>query len=267
MSTVPHSTASDGFQAQADAYAKARPSYPAEAIDFISSLMADRQKPQKVLDLGAGTGIMTKLLVEKCEFEVTAVEPVDNMRLKLESTAPQATSVKGTAWSIPVQDASQDMVMLAQCFHWFDDIKSLQEIHRVLKPGGLIILIWNMESRERSEWVAKLRDLYQVYDGAAPQYRMGHWKKVFDTEDAQALYTLPLQHKQFIFDVPAKRDHIWPRIMSKSYIAILDQERCDKLHQDVEAVLEDPQYKLPKSGSEEEFIYCHDTDMYWACKK
>lgn len=138
--------------------AKARPSYPAEAIDFISSLMADRQKPQKVLDLGAGTGIMTKLLVEKCEFEVTAVEPVDNMRLKLESTAPQATSVKGTAWSIPVQDASQDMVMLAQCFHWFDDIKSLQEIHRVLKPGGLIILIWNMESRERSEWVAKLRE-------------------------------------------------------------------------------------------------------------
>jgi len=80
------------------------------------------------------------------------------MRLKLESIVPQAASVKGTAWSIPVQDESQDMVMLAQCFHWFDDIKSLKEIHRVLKPGGLIILIWNMESRERSEWVAKLRE-------------------------------------------------------------------------------------------------------------
>lgn len=138
--------------------AKARPSYPAEAIAFISSLMAGHQKPPKVLDLGAGTGIMTKLLVEQCGFQVTAVEPVDNMRLKLESVVPQATSVKGTAWSIPVQDASQDMVMLAQCFHWFDDIKSLKEIHRVLKPGGLIILIWNMESRERSEWVAKLRE-------------------------------------------------------------------------------------------------------------
>ncbi|CAO3612738.1 unnamed protein product [Mucor fragilis] len=158
MSTAPHSTASNGFQAQADAYAKARPSYPAEAIAFISSLMAGHQKPPKVLDLGAGTGIMTKLLVEQCGFQVTAVEPVDNMRLKLESVVPQATSVKGTAWSIPVQDASQDMVMLAQCFHWFDDIKSLKEIHRVLKPGGLIILIWNMESRERSEWVAKLRE-------------------------------------------------------------------------------------------------------------
>lgn len=120
--------------------------------------MADHQQPQKVLDLGAGTGIMTKLLIDQCGFEVTAVEPVDNMRLKLESIVPKATSVKGTAWSIPVEDESQDMVMLAQCFHWFDDIKSLKEIHRVLKPGGLIILIWNMESRERSEWVAKLRE-------------------------------------------------------------------------------------------------------------
>ncbi|KAI8642889.1 S-adenosyl-L-methionine-dependent methyltransferase [Parasitella parasitica] len=264
---APHLTASNGFQAQADAYAKARPSYPDEAIAFISKLMAGHQNTPNVLDLGAGTGIMTKLLVEKCGFEVTAVEPVDNMRLQLESTVPKAKSAKGTAWSIPVEDESQDMVMLAQCFHWFDDIESLKEIHRVLRPGGLVVLIWNMESRERSAWVAKLRDLYEVYDASAPQYRMGYWKNVFLTRAAQELYALPLQHRRFTFDVPAKRDHIWPRIMSKSYIAILDQDSREKLHQDVKTVLEDPQHSLPENGSDQEFIYCHDTDMYWTYKK
>ncbi|CEP12932.1 hypothetical protein [Parasitella parasitica] len=274
---TPHLTASNGFQAQADAYAKARPSYPEEATQFIIKLMDGYQEPANVLDLGAGTGIMTKLLVEKCGFKVTAVEPVDNMRLQLEAAVPAATSVKGTAWSIPIGSESQDMVMLAQSFHWFDDIESLKEIHRVLKPKGLIVLIWNMESRERSEWVAKLREyvvfervtssLYEVYDGSAPQYRMGYWKDAFLTKEAQELYTLPLQHKRFTFDVPAKRGHIWPRIMSKSYIAILEQDKREKLHQDVEAVLQDPQYGLPETGSDQELIYCHDTDMYWAYKK
>lgn len=109
--------------------------------------------------------------------------------------------------------------------------------------------------------------LYEIHDGSAPQYRRGYWKNVFDTQEAQELYALPLQHERFVFDVPAKRDDIWARIMSKSYIAILDQDDREKLHQDVEAVLQDPQFKLPKNGSEEEFIYCHDTDMYWAFKK
>jgi ubiquinone/menaquinone biosynthesis C-methylase UbiE len=137
--------------------AKARPSYPTAAIEFLSALLppSSQQTPYKVLDLGAGTGIMTKLLVPY--FTVTAVEPVDNMRQKLESFVPEAVALNGAAWSIPLPDASQDMVMLAQCFHWFDDIRSLQEIHRVLKPGGIIVLIWNMESKERSEWVARLR--------------------------------------------------------------------------------------------------------------
>ena len=100
---------------------------------------------------------MTKLLIEIEHVKVTAVEPVDNMRLKLESSVPQAHSLKGTSWSIPVASSSQDMVVLAQCFHWFDDLKSLQEIHRVLKPKGVLVLIWNMESQERSSWVAAMR--------------------------------------------------------------------------------------------------------------
>lgn len=253
--------------------AKARPSYPKEAIRFLSKellpLLPTTTTTTSILDLGAGTGIMTKLLVEE-GYTVTAVEPVDAMREKLSESLPNVTCLKGTAWSIPVESQSQDAVMLAQCFHWFDDIESLKEIHRVLKPGGLVVLIWNMESKERSEWVAKLRALYEQFDGAAPQYRKGYWKKAFESPEASAMYDdlPPLKHKRFEFDTLAKRGDIWTRILSKSYIAILDDEKKEALRKNVEAVLEDPQYALPKNGDlETTFTYPHDTDMYWCYKK
>lgn len=109
-----------------------------------------------MLDLAAGTGIMTKLLVE-AGYSVTAVEPVENMRAKLKSILPETPALDGTSWNIPVDSESQDAVIIAQAFHWFDDIQSLKEIHRVLKPGGKLVLIWNMESK-RSAWVGKLRE-------------------------------------------------------------------------------------------------------------
>lgn len=195
---------------------------------------------------------MTKLLFER-GYSVTAVEPVDAMRAKI--SLPNVTCLSGTSWSIPVPSQSQDIVMLAQCFHWFDDIQSLVEIHRVLKPGGLLVLIWNMESK-RSPWVAKLRDLYEAFDGTAPQYRLGHWKNVF--EKANELYT-PLKHETFQYDTTAKKSDVWTRITSKSYIAILDKQKQDELYEKVKNVLNE--YQL-----EDEFIYPLDTDMYWCYK-
>lgn len=99
---------------------------------------------------------MTKLLVQ-AGYSVTAVEPVANMRAKLKFDLPDIPALEGTSWNIPVESESQDAVIVAQAFHWFDDIQSLREIHRVLKPGGKLLLIWNMESR-RSAWVGKLRE-------------------------------------------------------------------------------------------------------------
>lgn len=114
--------------------------------------------PEKaaVIDLAAGTGLMTKALVAK-GFEVTAVEPVENMRSKLIEVVPGVPCLEGTSWNIPVGNESQQAIVVAQAFHWFDDVKTLEEFHRVLKPGGYGILAWNLESGDRSEWVAKLR--------------------------------------------------------------------------------------------------------------
>ncbi|CEI86247.1 hypothetical protein RMCBS344292_00690 [Rhizopus microsporus] len=260
--SVLHPTALRGFQNQASAYVKARPSYPSAALDVICSLFSNPLSSKKILDLGAGTGIMTKLLVER-GFDVTAVEPVDGMREKLSQELPEVTALEGNSYSIPVKSESQDAVVLAQCFHWFDNIKSLQEIHRVLKPGGYLFLIWNMESRERCEWLAKLRDLYEQYEKSAPQYRHGRWKNVFETDEAKSLYRLPLEHQQFANDTPVVRSTPWTRILSKSYIAVLDKGEQECLRQKVEKVLDD--YHLPKDDSEP-FILRHDTDLYY-CQK
>lgn len=99
---------------------------------------------------------MTKRLVEY-DINVIAVEPVENMRLKLQQVVPGVSCLEGTSWDMPVEDESQDAVIAAQAFHWFDDIKTLQEFHRVLKKGGYGMLAWNLENSERSEWVSKLR--------------------------------------------------------------------------------------------------------------
>jgi ubiquinone/menaquinone biosynthesis C-methylase UbiE len=109
----------------------------------------------KVLDIGAGTGIMTRLLDTE-GFNVTAVEPVEGMRDQMRASLPNVTVLNGTSWSLPIESSSQDAIILAQCFHWFDDITSLQEMHRVLKPDGHLFMIWNTEARDRSEWIAKL---------------------------------------------------------------------------------------------------------------
>jgi ubiquinone/menaquinone biosynthesis C-methylase UbiE len=130
-----------------------RPRYPTEAIDFIRTLIPVNAK---VVDIGAGTGIMTKFLVDDCHFQVTAVEPVAGMRAQLQQSVPGATLVDGTSWDTTLPSASYDAVMIAQAFHWFDDLKTLQELHRILKPGGQVLLIWNMESK-KARWVEELR--------------------------------------------------------------------------------------------------------------
>lgn len=72
----------------------------------------------------------------------------------------------------------------AQCFHWAEpDYQSaISEFARVLKPGGTLALIWNLEDRKKARWVAQIRDAYESYEEGTPQYRLGWWRKMFDTE-------------------------------------------------------------------------------------
>jgi SAM-dependent methyltransferase len=125
------------FDNVADEYERTRPDYPAALLDVLP-LGADAA----VLDIGAGTGKLTRVLAARYR-EVTAVEPLANMRAILERVLPGVTAFAGSAEQIPLEDASVDGAFAAQAFHWFDKAVALPEIARVLRPGGVFAIVWN----------------------------------------------------------------------------------------------------------------------------
>ncbi|KKF03324.1 class I SAM-dependent methyltransferase [Mycolicibacterium obuense] len=140
------------FGAEAAAYERGRPSYPPEAIDWLLPHGA-----HTVLDLGAGTGKLTTRLVER-GLDVVAVDPIPEMLEVLRVSLPDTPALLGTAEEIPLPDNSVDAVLVAQAWHWFDPARALEEIARVLRPGGRLGLVWNNRD-ERSGWV---KDLGQI---------------------------------------------------------------------------------------------------------
>nr|BFE64063.1 class I SAM-dependent methyltransferase [Dactylosporangium thailandense] len=138
------------FGAAADLYDRIRPRYPLEALRW-----ALGARPAEIVDLGAGTGILTRQLRE-LGHRVIAVEPDDEMRRQIDGDARA-----GSATAIPVEAGSQDAVTAGQAYHWFAGEPAHTEIARVLKPGGWFIPIWNVRD-ESVPWVAELSE---VFDG------------------------------------------------------------------------------------------------------
>ena len=126
---------SDGW---CDDYERGRPGWPIEAVG-----VAGLAPSSAVVDLGAGTGKLTRLLVRRFA-RVVAVEPSAPMRRLLGSLCPQAEALAGSGQQIPLPDASADGVFAAEAFHWFDDDRAAAEIARVLRPGGTLVLLWNL---------------------------------------------------------------------------------------------------------------------------
>jgi SAM-dependent methyltransferase len=148
------------FDLAAEEYEATRPSYPDDVLDLLP-VATDAT----VLDLGAGTGKLTRVLARRYA-RVIAVEPLDGMRGILERVVAGVEALPGTAEQIPLADASVDAVFTAQAFHWFDHERALPEIGRVLRPGGVLAVVWNGPDESRpnplpAEYLAYLRELRQ----------------------------------------------------------------------------------------------------------
>ncbi len=137
------------FGSVADAYDRGRPSYPREAAAFLTG-----PEPLTVLELGAGTGKLTEQLLA-LGHDVHATEPDPAMLAVLRERLPEVRTSQTGAEEIPASDRAFDVVVAAQCFHWFDAERALPEIARVLKPGGHLSLVWNLRD-ERIPWVRRL---------------------------------------------------------------------------------------------------------------
>ena len=162
------------FDSVADEYEQTRPTYPAALLD---ALPLDAEAA--VLDLGAGTGKLTRVLAERYR-DVTAVEPLANMRAMLERVVPGVTALPGSAERIPLDDASVDGVFAAQAFHWFDKPVALPEIARVLRPGGVFAIVWNQGNDDLPDPrpTEFLREVKVLHDAA-----LRRWEDESEWED------------------------------------------------------------------------------------
>lgn len=134
----------------AAAYELGRPEYPDEALTFWDDFGAF-ERENFVLDLAAGTGKLTRLLPVICKLH--AVEPLTQMRAEFSRAVPDVEVLDGTAEQIPFADCTFDAVLVGQAFHWFDPQVALDEIARVLKPGGGVGMIWNTDDIDAASWL------------------------------------------------------------------------------------------------------------------
>lgn len=144
--------AARSFGRVAEAYDRGRPTYPREAIAWLTG-----EVPLSVLELGAGTGKLTEVLLD-LGHEVFATDPDDAMLDVLSRRFPDVRATVGTAEQIPTGNTQYDVVIAGQAFHWFDLERALPEIVRVLRPGGVLALTWNVFD-DRIPWVRKLARL------------------------------------------------------------------------------------------------------------
>lgn len=131
------------FDETAPTYAARRPGYPEQALEWLLPPGVPR-----VLDLGAGTGKLTRQLAAR-GLDVVAVEPSPQMGAELADALPAVTLLLGTAEDIPLPAGDVDAVLVGSAFHWFDQDRGLAEIRRVLRPGGRLGMVGNLSDGRR----------------------------------------------------------------------------------------------------------------------
>jgi SAM-dependent methyltransferase len=214
----------------AAAYQRARPTYPMAAVEWMLGPAPGRQ----VLDLAAGTGKLTGVLLE-AGAEVTAVEPLPGMRAELSAAHPGATVLEGSAEHIPLEDASRDAVLVAQAFHWFDPPRALDEMARVLRGGGVVGLCWNLRD-DSVDWVAALTD---VLGGAGDT--VSALQEEFEEEEPLEQHALfrDVQRGAFPNPLPFSRERLRDWASSTSSVAILEPADRQKVFEAIDRLCDE----------------------------
>jgi SAM-dependent methyltransferase len=185
-------------------YERGRPGWPPEVVEVPALPSA-----ATVLELGAGTGKLTRLLVSTFAG-VLAVEPAEEMSRLLESSCPEAEVLAGRAEEIPLADASVDAVFAAETFHLYDGERALAEIARVLRPRGTLVLMWNLPAGPTEPSIAAVEHLlsergpkrhevgYDPLDLNSTRYESGEWRIPFAESPFEELPETRLPNPQTV---------------------------------------------------------------------
>lgn len=296
-----HKVAKSGFDSSGGSglYDRARPSYPPAAIStIVTEAINDRSPaPLRIVELGAGTGIATRMLLATATStsadgtpppgiaSLTAIEPSAGMRSHFESAiASGPSSLKqqmqdkgllSPQTSITIQDGAfesfdagqnNDAVVVAQAWHWCQDWDAaLQQIANALRPQGILALIWNLEDREAAPWVAQIRDLYEQYEDDTPQYRHMYWHAMYKTPTFASRFKAD-EPRHYHRTLPTTLDAVIDRVLSKSYVSVLPKDKQDKLVKDMSDYLNNtPDEKLGRKWIDREkgiWEYPYRTDLH-----
>jgi SAM-dependent methyltransferase len=208
------------FGSVAALYERYRPAYPAAAVAWLLGPSALR-----VLDLGAGTGKLTRAVLA-AGHDVVAVEPDVEMRAELAAALPAVLLHAGAAEDIPLPDASVDAVTMGQAFHWIDRDGALPEIARVLRPGGVLAVTWNL----RDESVGWAAELTSVTDGGDSTRDARE-----ETESFGECFG-PVERARFAHVFPVDVDGLAGLVASWSYTITRPAEEQERILADVRAL-------------------------------
>jgi SAM-dependent methyltransferase len=249
-----------GFDQAAGVYEQVRPSYPDAAIEVITTTFGI-DPTSTVLDLAAGTGKLTRLLVGSAG-RVVAVEPVAGMRSELRRAIPGAEVLDGTAEAIPLDDRSVDVVTVAQAFHWFDADRALVEIRRVLRDGGGLALVWNVRD-ESVGWIHDFTELIVARSGGRP-YTPYQADSAADAMTSGPLAAVadhgfePVGTWSHPNPIDASVEEVVARAASTSFVAALPDDQRRALLAEVRSLLEDH----PDLRGVARFDFPHTSEVY-----
>jgi len=240
------------FSNRVDNYVKYRPGYPKEVIDYLEK-ECHLSALAVVADIGAGTGIFTKLLLER-NYQVYAIEPNDAMREEADRQLrhfPNYHSMIGKADLTGLSSQSIDLIVCAQAFHWFNTPETKTEFKRILKPGGQAALIWNNRDIEADKFAVAYDELLKTLSGGDYE-RINHQNlSKADFDNFYADYSLTKFPNQQVFDF----EQLAGRAFSSSYVPGEDTEAGKAFKLELKAVFD----RYQQDGK---VIFRYDTEVY-----
>jgi ubiquinone/menaquinone biosynthesis C-methylase UbiE len=242
------------FSDRVENYVKFRPSYPIELINHLKKNKIITTG-QNIADIGSGTGIFSKLLLET-DNKVYAVEPNKEMRLAAEKSLKNKLnfiSVDGTAENTTLEENSIDIITAAQCFHWFALQKTKKEFFRILKRNGYIVIIWNVRNSEGSPFLIEYENLLNSHCPDYSQVNSGNigFEKIMNFINPKNTQKFSCKNVQF-FDFEGLKG----RLKSSSYTPTEEQPEYSMLIEDLAKLFK----KFHKNGYVQ-FLY--DCEMYF----
>lgn len=246
-----HDSATKGYARAAATYVTGRPDYPDGALDWLREVVG-LGAGRTVLEVGAGTGKFVPLLRDT-GARVFALEPVAAMRETLARDHRDVEALEGNAEAIPLADGAVDAVVCAQAFHWFATPAAVAEMRRVLKPGGVLGLIWNVRD-EAVPWVAALSAITDVYEHGTPRFRSGAWRQAFPAPGFVAIGERCARHAH----VGTAEEVIVARTLSVSFIAALPDAERAEVERRVRALVA----ATPELAGPAEIAFPYETQMF-----